>query len=123
VGPNQESKGHKGRPAGDTLSWFRPKLDGYTPKSVYKSIPGLKVGGDQEEWPTGQLDGCPAVPHLQTDSIKSVEAPLDLYIRIIFVEFRTHHTQLVVESQAKPYQESRVESSLRSSSGSSLRHQ
>jgi hypothetical protein len=30
---------------------------------------------------------APAVHHLQTDSIKSVEAPLDLYIRILMIEF------------------------------------
>jgi hypothetical protein len=42
------------------------------------------------------VDGCPAVHQLQTDSIMSVEAPLDLYIKILMVEFRTHHTILVV---------------------------
>jgi hypothetical protein len=51
--------------------------------SVYKSKPCPGVGGDREEWP--------AVHHLQTDSIKSVEAPLDLYIMIIMVEL-THTT-------------------------------
>jgi hypothetical protein len=29
------------------------------------------------------LAGCPAVHDFQTDPIKSVEAPLDLYIRIL----------------------------------------
>jgi hypothetical protein len=56
----------------------------------------LKVGGDREEWLAGHVDGCLAVHQLQTDSIKSVEAPLDLYIRILVVEFRTHDTILVV---------------------------
>jgi hypothetical protein len=37
------------------------------------------------------VDGSPAIHHLQTDSIKSVEAPLYLYIRILMVEF-THNT-------------------------------
>jgi hypothetical protein len=78
------------------LSRFRLTLDGYAPKLVYKSIPCLKVSGDQEEWPDGHMDGCPADHHLQTDSIKSVEAPLNLYIRIFTVELRTHHTLLVV---------------------------
>jgi hypothetical protein len=103
VGPNHKSKGHKGRPvgptpwpAGHTLSRFRLRLDSYAPKSVYKSISCLKVGGDQEEWPVGHVDGHPAVHQLQTDSVKSVEVPLDLYIRILVVEFRTHHTILVV---------------------------
>jgi hypothetical protein len=103
VGPNHKSKGHKGWPAGPTswptdhtLSQFRLRLDGYTPKSVYKSIPCSKVGGYREEWPVGHVDGRSAIHQLQTDSIKSVEAPLDLYIRILVVEFRTHHTILVV---------------------------
>jgi hypothetical protein len=64
--------------------------------SVYKSIPCLKLDGDREEWPAGHVDGRLAVHQLQTDSIKSVEAPLDLYLRILEVEFRTNHTILVV---------------------------
>jgi hypothetical protein len=96
VGPNHKSKGHKGQPTGHTLSRFRPRLDGYAFKSVYKSIPCSKVGGDREEWSAGPVEGRPAVHQLQTDSIKSVEAPLDLYIRILVVEFKTHHTILVV---------------------------
>jgi hypothetical protein len=78
------------------LSRFRPRLDGYAPKSVYKSIPCSKVDGDWEEWPAGHVDGRSAVHQLQTDSIKSVEAPLDLYIKILVVEFETHHTILIV---------------------------
>jgi hypothetical protein len=103
MGPNNKSKGPKGQPtdptpwpADHTLSRFRPRLDGYAPKSVYKSIPCLKVSGDQEEWSVGHVDGRSTVHHLQTDSIKSVEAPLVLYIRILMVEFRTHHTMLVI---------------------------
>jgi hypothetical protein len=96
VGPNHKSKGHKGRPIGHTLSQLRPRLDSYAPKSVYKSMPCLKVGVDQEEWPVSHVDGHPTIHQLQTDSIKSVEAPLELYIRILAVEFRTHHTILVV---------------------------
>jgi hypothetical protein len=56
----------------------------------------LKVGGDREAWPTGHVDGRLAAHQLQTDSIKLVEAFLDLYIRSLMVEFRTHHTILVV---------------------------
>jgi hypothetical protein len=103
VGPNHKSKEHMGRPSGPTpwppvhtLSQFRPRLDGYAPKSVYKSIPCLEVGGDQVEWLACHMEGRPTVHQLQTNSIKSVEAPLDLYIRILTVEFRTHHTMLVV---------------------------
>jgi hypothetical protein len=94
-GAKPQAKGEQG-PAGHTLSRFRLRLDGYTPKSVYKSIPCLKVSVDREEWPTSHVDGHLVIHQLQTDSIKSVEGPLDLYIRILAVEFRTHHTILVV---------------------------
>jgi hypothetical protein len=82
--------------AGQTLSKFRLRLDGYAPKSVYKSIPCPKVSGDWEEWLDGHVDDHPVIHHLQTDSIKSVDAPLDLYLRILAIEFRTHHTLHVV---------------------------
>jgi hypothetical protein len=124
VGPNHKSKGPKGRPAGPTpwlvghtLSRFRPRLGGYAPKAVYKSIQCLKVSADHEEWSAGHVDGCPAVHHLQIDSIKSVEAPLDLYIRILTLEFRTHHLERFQFSsrstgEALSGVESQVESSL-----------
>jgi hypothetical protein len=96
VGPKYKSKGHKGRPTGHTLSRFRPRLDGYAPKSVYKSMPCLKVGVNREEWLASHVDGHLTVHQLQTDSIKSVEAPLDLYIKILTIEFKTYHTILVV---------------------------
>jgi hypothetical protein len=96
MGPNHKSKGHKGRLAGHTLSRFRPRLYNYVAKSVYKSIPCSKVSGDKKEWPAGHVDGRPAVHQLQTNSIKSMEAPLDLYIRILTIEFRIDHTILVV---------------------------
>jgi hypothetical protein len=56
---------------------------------VYKSIQCPRVGGDREEWLATNVDGRPAIHLLQTDSIKLVEAPHDLYIRIGVVEFRT----------------------------------
>jgi hypothetical protein len=56
--------------AGHTLSRFRPRLDGYAPKSVYMSIPCSKVNRDPEEWSAGDVDGHPTVHQLQTDSIK-----------------------------------------------------
>jgi hypothetical protein len=59
--------------------------------SVHKSILYPRVGENWEKWPADHMDGRPAVHHLQTDSIKSVEAPLYLYIRILTVEF-THTT-------------------------------
>jgi hypothetical protein len=51
-------KGAQGS-AGHTLSRFRPRLDDYAPKSVYKSIPCPRVSGDREEWADGQMDGRP----------------------------------------------------------------
>jgi hypothetical protein len=99
MGPNHKSNGHKGWPVGptpwpasSTLSRFRPKLDGYAPTSIYTSIPCLRVGGDREEWSVGHMDSYPAIHHLQTDLIKSAEAPLDLYIWILTVELS--HTTL-----------------------------
>jgi hypothetical protein len=50
-----------------------------------------RVGRNREEWPAGYVDGRPVIHHLQTDLIKSVEAPLYPYIRIPMVEF-THTT-------------------------------
>jgi hypothetical protein len=95
--------GNKGQPAGPTpwpsshtLSQFRLRLDGYSPKLVYWSIQCPRVGGDWEEWLTGYMDGRLALHHLQTDSIMWAERPLDLYLRILVVEFRIHHTLLVV---------------------------
>jgi hypothetical protein len=140
VGPNHKAKGLKGRPAGptprptgQTLSRFRLGLRSIIHTSVHKSILCLRVDGYWEEWPVGHVDGHPAIHHLQIKSIKSVEAPLYLDIRILTVEF-THTTLflyfssykspgLVVEAQAKPCRESRVESSLCSSFESSLEDQ
>jgi hypothetical protein len=127
VGPNHKSKGHKGQPAGPTpwpaghtMSQFGLRHDSYAPKLVYKSIPCSKVSWDQEEWSVGHVDGRPVVHQLQIDSIKSVEAPLDLDIRILMVEFRTQHTILIVlhlwrfrfSSRSSGEAQSGVESSL-----------
>jgi hypothetical protein len=52
------------------------------------------VGGKYMHFMTtniGHMDGRPVIHHLQTDSIKSVEAPLHLYIEILMVEL-THTT-------------------------------
>jgi hypothetical protein len=59
--------------------------------SVHKSILCPRVGGNQEEWPAGHVDGRPTVHHLQTDSIMLVEPLLYFYIRVLMVEF-THTT-------------------------------
>jgi hypothetical protein len=68
------------------------RLGGYLHTLVHKRILCLRVGGNWDEWPVGHVDGHPAIRHLQTDSIKSVEAPLYPYIRILTVEFM--HTTL-----------------------------
>jgi hypothetical protein len=94
MGPNHKSKALMGQPVGHTLSRFGTRLGGYVHMSVYKSIPCPRVSGNQEESPTGHVDGHSAIHHLQADSIKSMDAPLDLYIRILMVEF-THTTLLL----------------------------
>jgi hypothetical protein len=78
-------------PIGHTLSQFRLRLDGYAPKAVYKSIQCPKIDGNREEWLANHVDLRAAIHHLQTNSIKSVEAPLYPYIRIFMIEF-THTT-------------------------------
>jgi hypothetical protein len=99
MGPNHESKGLKGHPAGPTpwpaghtLSRFGPGLGGYVHTLVHKSILFSRVGGNREEWLASHEDGHPSIHHLQTNSIKLVEAPLFPYIRILTVEFT--HTAL-----------------------------
>jgi hypothetical protein len=89
-GAKPQVKGGQG-PAGHTLSRFRPRHGGYFPTSVHKSITCLRVDGNRKEWPAGHVDGRPTVHLLQTDSTKSVEAPLDLYTRVLTVEL-THTT-------------------------------
>jgi hypothetical protein len=104
------TKRHKGRSAGPTpwsgghtLSRFKMRLDGYAPKSVYKSIPCSKVSGDQKEWPVSHVDGCPTIHQLQTDSIKLVEAPLDLYIKSSRVFARAPEVVLEIGELLYPY--------------------
>jgi hypothetical protein len=98
MGPNHKPRGLKGRPASptpwpadQTLGRFGPRLGGYIHTSVQRRILCPRVSGNREEWSAGHVDGCPAVHHLQTDLIKSMEAPLYPYIRIPMVEF-THTT-------------------------------
>jgi hypothetical protein len=93
VEPNHKSKGLKGWsanpvpwPANRTLSQFRSRLGGYVHMSVHKNILCPRVGGNREVWPANHVDGLSAIHHLQTNSIKLVEAPLYLYIRILTVE-------------------------------------
>jgi hypothetical protein len=87
VGPNHKSRGLKGQPTDHTLSRLEPGLGGYVHTLVQKRILCPRAGGNQEEWPASHVDGHPAIHHLQTDLIKSVEAPLYPNIRIPMVEF------------------------------------
>jgi hypothetical protein len=50
-------------PADHTLSQFRLRLGGYVHMSVHKSILCPRVGGNQEEWPAGHVDGRPPSPN------------------------------------------------------------
>jgi hypothetical protein len=93
LGAKPQVKGAQG-PAGHTLSRLRPRLGSYIHTLVHKSILYPRVKGNREEWPTDHVDGRPAVHHLQTDSLKLVEAPLYLYIRILTIEFA--HTTLIL---------------------------
>jgi hypothetical protein len=77
--------------AGHTFSRFRPGLGGFIHTSIQNRILCPRVGGNREEWLVGHVDGRSAIHHLQTNLIKSVEAPLYSYIRIPTVEF-THTT-------------------------------
>jgi hypothetical protein len=78
-------------PASHTLSQFGLGLGGYVHTSVQRRILCRRVSGNGEEWLAGHVDGRPAIHHLQTDLVKSVEAPLYPYIRVPMVEF-THTT-------------------------------
>jgi hypothetical protein len=57
--------------------------------SVQKRILCPRVGGNREEWSVSHMDGRPTIHHPQTDLIKSVEASLYPYIRVLTVEY-TH---------------------------------
>jgi hypothetical protein len=86
VGPNHKSRGLRGQSTDHTLSWLELRLGGYVHTLVQTRILCPRAGGNQE-WPANHVDGHPAIHHLQTDLIKSVEAPLYPYIRIPTVEF------------------------------------
>jgi hypothetical protein len=98
VRPNHKSRGLRGRPTGPTpwstghtLSRFKLRLGGYVHTSIQKMNLCMRVGRNRNEWPADHVDGRLTVHHLQTNLIKSVEAPLYHYIRIPMVEF-THTT-------------------------------
>jgi hypothetical protein len=91
MGPDQKSKGLKGRPlglttwpTGHTLSRFRLRPGAMFIRQF------IRVSHAQESMESRRR-GHPTIHNLQTDSVKSVEAPLDLYIRILMVEL-THAT-------------------------------
>jgi hypothetical protein len=93
-GAKPQVKGVKGRPSGQTLNRFRPRLGSYIHTSVQRRILCPTVGGNQEEWPAGHVDGHSVVHHLHTNLINLVKAPLYPYIRIPTVEFT--HTRLLL---------------------------
>jgi hypothetical protein len=83
VGPNHKSKEHKSRPVG------RPHFECRDLAATFIR----RLTRESHAWELVEIgrSGRPAIHHLQTDSIKSVEASLDLYIRILTVEL-THTT-------------------------------
>jgi hypothetical protein len=57
---------------------------------VHKVYPTLEVGGTREEWTAGHVDFCPAIHLLKTDLVKSAQAPLYLYKRLLAMKVDTH---------------------------------
>jgi hypothetical protein len=57
---------------------------------VHKVYPTLEVGGTREEWTAGHVDSCPAIHLLKTDLVKSAQAPLYLYKRLLAMKVDTH---------------------------------
>jgi hypothetical protein len=88
--PRGRSAGPTSWPVAQSLSRFSPRLDGHVATSVHKGYPTLEVSGIREEWPTGHVDRCPAIHLLQTDLVKSVQAPLCLYKRPLMMKVDTH---------------------------------
>jgi hypothetical protein len=50
----------------------------------------LEVGGTREEWSASHMDGRPTVHLLQTNLVKSVQAPLYVYKRLLTMKVDTH---------------------------------
>jgi hypothetical protein len=79
VGPDPRSSGPSGQqaspnpwPTGQALRWFGSGVDGHVTMLVQKEYPRLEVCGIH-------MDGRPAVHLLQTNFVKSMEAPLCPY--------------------------------------------
>jgi hypothetical protein len=130
-GPNSRPSGPRGRPAKVWVSSPEDLVD----TSLHQftgTFPRLDGGGGREEWSVDhvdvQPDGRPFAPN-QPCHVGG-ESPLPLYISPPYrwILNNTHYLEfstckcfgLVVVAQTKPCRESRVESSIRSSSGSSL---
>jgi hypothetical protein len=132
-GPNPRPSGSKGqlaqllgRPArvwvGSAWDMVETSLRRFTRKDSR-----LEGSGGWEEWSVGHVDGRPAVHLLQTDLAKSVETPLCPYMSPPMTEDSTTHSTCssplvkVQFSISTGEALSRVESSIHSISGSSLR--
>jgi hypothetical protein len=119
------TSGPKGWPAGPTLQPLVGWLHGHTLQEVVTRNPKLEVSGRRTRRPPDHMTGL-ASQHLACYQHNQVSnSSLDPYKYPPSVEFKTPHStckcsSLVVVVQAKPCRKSRVESSLRSSSGSSL---
>jgi hypothetical protein len=92
VGPNHKSKELKDRQATHSViqaeTWW---LRSYIGSQEYPML--------ESRWKLRGVASLQAIHHLQTDSIKLVEAPLNLYIRILTVEFTHTHRRSPVGSR------------------------
>jgi hypothetical protein len=127
-GPSGWPAGQTPWPADPTLQSPVSFLGDDALQEVVEWNPRPGVSGERAPWPTGHV-ARPAGQHLRiTNLIKSVIAPgtpINTPCRwnsntTLYLYFSTcKGSSFIVEVQAKPYWESRVELSLRSSSGSS----
>jgi hypothetical protein len=125
------TSGPMGWPAGPTLQLLTCWLHGDTLQEAVEGNPKLKIGGGQTPWPVGHVArsaghhlACYRLNHFDNPSFdpykyppsyrwKSKQHSLPCSSPLVKVHFR-------VVAQVKPRRESRVKSSIRLSSGSSL---
>jgi hypothetical protein len=89
MGPDHKSKGLKGRPLGPTTWPTGHTLSRFDLAAMF--IRQFIRVSHARESVESRRRGHPTIHNLQTNLVKSVEAPLDLYIRILMVEL-THTT-------------------------------
>jgi hypothetical protein len=119
-GPNPRPSGPRGLPAGQDLSRFSPGLSWHVSTLIHKKA--------SESWRGGREVGRLTIHLLQTDLAKSVETPLCPYISPPMAKDSTRHStccpphvKVQFNSSSTGEAQPRVESSIRSSSKSSLR--